>query len=111
MNLAMEKARQYGTSTVVLRNTSHVGRAGAYALMAARSEMMGLVFVNAGRLGYQIAPYGGIDGRLSTNPIAFSAPRRDENPLLIDMTTSVVAEGKNSSCHKCWKGSTRRMDH
>lgn len=94
MNLAMEKARQYGTSTVVLRNTSHVGRAGAYALMAARSEMMGLVFVNAGRLGYQIAPFGGIDGRLSTNPIAFSAPRRDENPLLIDMTTSVVAEGK-----------------
>ena len=56
--------------------------------------MMGLVFVNAGRLGYQIAPFGGIDGRLSTNPIAFSAPRRDDNPLLVDMTTSVVAEGK-----------------
>ncbi len=94
MNLAIDKAREYGTSTVVLRNTSHVGRAGAYALMAARSNMMGLVFVNAGRLGYQIAPYGGIDGRLTTNPIAFSAPRRNENPLLVDMTTSVVAEGK-----------------
>ena len=80
---------------MVLRNTSHVGRAGeAYALMAARSEMMGLVFVNAGRLGYQIAPYGGIDGRLTTNPIAFSAPRSDTDPLLVDMTTSVVAEGK-----------------
>ena len=94
VNLAMDKAREYGTSTVVLRNTSHVGRAGAYALMAARSEMMGLVFVNAGRLGYQIAPFGGIDGRLTTNPIAFAAPRPDANPLLVDMTTSVVAEGK-----------------
>ncbi len=94
MNLAIEKARRYGTSTVALRNTSHVGRAGAYALTASRADMMGLVFVNAGRLGYQIAPYGGIDGRLSTNPIAYAAPRRDENPLLVDMTTSVVAEGK-----------------
>ena len=55
---------------------------------------MGLAFVNAGRLGYQIAPFGGIDGRLSTNPIAFAAPRRGTHPILVDMTTSVVAEGK-----------------
>ena len=94
MNLAIEKARQHGTSTVTLRNTSHIGRAGAYPLMAARAEMMGLAFVNAGHLGYQIAPFGGIDGRLSTNPIAFAAPRRGTHPILVDMTTSVVAEGK-----------------
>ena len=94
MNLAIDKARDYGTSTVVLRNTSHVGRAGAYPLMAARSEMMGLAFVNAGGLGYQIAPFGGIDGRLTTSPIAYSAPRREADPILVDMTTSVVAEGK-----------------
>lgn len=93
MNLAMEKAQQHGVGTVTLRNTSHVGRAGAYPLMAARQELIGLAFVNAGRLGYQIAPFGGIDGRLSTNPIAFAAPRRAD-PLLVDMTTSVVAEGK-----------------
>lgn len=94
INLAIEKAEQHGTSTITLRNTSHVGRAGAYPLIAARREMMGLAFVNAGRLGYQIAPFGGIEGRLTTNPIAFSAPRRDNNPILVDMTTSVVAEGK-----------------
>jgi uncharacterized oxidoreductase len=94
MNLAIEKARQHGISTVTLRNTSHIGRAGAYPLMAARAGLIGLAFVNAGRLGYQIAPFGGLDGRLSTNPIAFSAPRREDNPILVDMTTSVVAEGK-----------------
>ena len=93
-SLAIEKARQYGTATVTLRNTSHIGRAGAYPLMAARSELMGLAFVNGGHLGYQVAPFGGIDGRLSTNPIAFAAPRRDADPILVDMTTSVVAEGK-----------------
>ncbi|MCG8623926.1 MAG: Ldh family oxidoreductase, partial [Proteobacteria bacterium] len=76
INLAMEKASQHGLATVTLRNTSHVGRAGAYPLMAAREgNMIALAFVNAGRLGYQIAPFGGLEGRLSTNPIAFSAPR------------------------------------
>ena len=39
-------------------------------------------------------PFGGIDGRLSTNPIAFAAPRRNADPILVDMTTSIVAEGK-----------------
>ena len=92
--LAMEKARRSGIATVVLRNTSHIGRVGAYPLMAARAGMIGQIFVNAGRLGYQIAPFGGIDGRLSTNPIAFAAPRRNAHPILVDMTTSVVAEGK-----------------
>jgi uncharacterized oxidoreductase len=95
MNLAIEKARQHGLGTVTLRNTSHVGRAGAYPLMAARQKsLIGLAFVNAGHLGYQISPFGGLDGRLSTNPIAFSAPRPDAEPILVDMTTSVVAEGK-----------------
>lgn len=94
MNLAIEKARQHGVATVTLRNTSHVGRAGAYPLQAAAQGMIGLAFVNAGRLGYQIAPYGGIDGRLTTDPIAFAAPRRNDPPIMVDMTTSVVAEGK-----------------
>ena len=94
MDLAIKKAQQHGVGTVTLRNTSHVGRVGAYPLMAARTEMIGLAFVNAGRLGYQIAPFGGVDGRLSTNPIAFAAPRREATPIYVDMTTSVAAEGK-----------------
>ena len=92
--LASEKARIHGVGCVALRNTSHIGRAGAYPLMAAREGLIGLIFVNAGHLGYQIAPFGGIDGRLSTNPIAFAAPRREAEPILVDLTTSVVAEGK-----------------
>lgn len=94
-HLAMEKAREYGVGTVALRNTSHIGRVGAYPLMAAREGLIGQIFVNAGHLGYQIAPFGGIDGRLSTNPLAFATPRQGgADPILVDMTTSVVAEGK-----------------
>lgn len=93
-HLAMEKAREHGIATVGLRNTSHIGRVGAYPLIAARAGLIGQIFVNAGHLGYQIAPFGGIDGKLSTNPIAFAAPRRGADPILVDMTTSIVAEGK-----------------
>lgn len=94
MDLAVEKANKNGIGTVALRNTSHIGRIGAYPLLAAKQGFIAQAFVNAGRLGYQIAPFGGIEGVLSTNPMAFSAPRREENPIVLDMTTSVVAEGK-----------------
>ena len=94
IDLAIKKAKECGTATVTLRNTSHVGRAGAYPLKAAREGMIAFATVNAGKFGVQIAPFGGIDGRLSTDPIAFAAPRRDAEPILVDMTTSVMAEGK-----------------
>ena len=92
--LAMEKAKKQGVATVTLRRTSHIGRVGAYPLMVAGAGMIGQIFVNAGRLGGQVALFGGIGGRLSTNPIAFAAPRRQADPILLDMTTSIVAEGK-----------------
>ena len=92
--LLIQKARQYGVASVSLRNTSHVGRVAAYPLMAARAGMIGQIFVNAGRMGFQVAPFGGMDGRLGTNPLAFAAPRRDAAPFLVDMTSSTVADGK-----------------
>ncbi|MCH2210366.1 MAG: Ldh family oxidoreductase [Fuerstiella sp.] len=94
MKIAMQKAREHGTATVTLRNCSHLGRCGAYPLMAARNNLIAVAFVNAGRMGRQIAPHGGIDGKLSTNPIAFCAPRKDHDPIMVDMATSVTAEGK-----------------
>ena len=93
-NLAIQKAREHGVSVVTLRNTSHIGRVGAYPLMAAREGFIGLIFVNAGREGRKVTPFGGRDARLSTNPIGFSAPRENTDPILLDMTTSVVADGK-----------------
>ena len=92
--LAMKKSHQHGMSAVTLRHTSHIGRVGAYPLMASREGLIGLIFVNAGRHGVWVAPFGGIDGKLSTNPIAFAAPRRNADPIMLDMTTSVVAVGK-----------------
>ena len=92
--IALEKAGEHGISTVTLRNTSHIGRVGAYPLTIARSGKMGVVYCNAGRLGRQIVPFGGLDPLMSTNPIGFGAPRRNNDPILVDMATSVTAEGK-----------------
>ena len=90
----LQKARQYGAAGVALRNTSHVGRLSAYPLMAARASLIGMICVNAGRMGFQVAPFGGIDGRLGTNPLAFAAPRRNDAPIFVDMSSSTVADGK-----------------
>ncbi len=92
--LAIDKARQQGVATVTLRNTGHIGRAGAYPLMAARAGTVAQIFANGGHFGGQVAPFGGIDGRLYTDPLAFAAPRREADPVLLDMTTSVVSEEK-----------------
>ena len=47
MRLAMDKAREYGLGTVAVRNSSHFGIAGYYALMTAKEGMIGLYFTNA----------------------------------------------------------------
>ncbi|MDE2815201.1 MAG: Ldh family oxidoreductase [Chloroflexota bacterium] len=93
-NMAIEKARQHGLASVALRRASHIGRAGEYPAMIARAGLLGMAYVNFGRLGIQVAPFGGIDGRLGTNPLAFAAPRRADPPIMVDMTTSTVADGK-----------------
>ena len=92
--LAIVKARQYGLASVALRRASHIGRAGEYPLKIAQAGLIGTAYVNYGRLGIQVAPFGGIDGRLATNPMAFAAPRRADPPIMVDMTTSTVADGK-----------------
>ncbi len=85
-------ARRQGAFTVMIRNCNHVGRLGSYTEKAALQNVAALMTVNAPGPG-GVAPYGGIDRRLGTNPISLAVPR-DESPLVLDMTTSITAEGK-----------------
>jgi hydroxycarboxylate dehydrogenase B len=93
VELAIRKAREYGTGTVSVRNSNHLGRLGEYPLLAAAAGMACLATVNNHGRGALVAPFGGSDGRLATNPLAFASPGPD-GPVLVDITTSVVAEGK-----------------
>ena len=91
MRLAMDKARQYGLGAVAVRNSTHFGIAGYYALMAAREGMMGLALTNARSV---IPPTFGAERQLGTNPIAFAAPSDAGFPFCFDAATSVVSRGK-----------------
>jgi LDH2 family malate/lactate/ureidoglycolate dehydrogenase len=91
MQMAIDKARQYGLGAVAVRNSSHYGIAGYYPLMAVRQGMAGLSFTNAHP---SIAPTFGVEPLLGTNPIAVGVPTDEPFPFLYDAATAIIPRGK-----------------
>lgn len=91
LSLALEKAERAGIALVVSYRTNHVGRLGQYTLLAAEKGFIGIMMVNTNP---SVAPWGGYQRKLGTNPISIASPRKNRNPILLDMATSVVAMGK-----------------
>jgi LDH2 family malate/lactate/ureidoglycolate dehydrogenase len=73
---------------------SHVGRLAAYPMMAMRHGMIGLATADSGRSPKHVAPFGGREARLGTNPISIAVPSDLDAPFYLDMATSAVAAGK-----------------
>ena len=94
MDLAIAKAGQSGLCAVAIRNAGHLGRIGAYAEQVAQAGLASVHFVNTSGFGILVAPHGGTDRRLSANPIAAGAPGPGGAPLVLDISTSAIAEGK-----------------
>ena len=94
VKLAVRKAKSNDLGSVVVSRSNEVGRLGGYALIAAESDMICLLTVNDHGAGGCVVPFGGIEPRLSTNPLACAIPLPGRDPLLLDMSTSVVASGK-----------------
>jgi uncharacterized oxidoreductase len=94
MQLGLAKAEKLGVAVVALRNPGHLGRIGDWAEMAARANKISLHFVNTSGAGILVAPVGGIERRLSANPVAAGIPVKDGPPIIWDISTSVIAEGK-----------------
>ena len=97
VDIGVAKAREAGVSAITVRNSNHVGRLGSYVEDAASQGVISLLFVNAHGAGVSTAPWGGTQPRLSTNPLAVgipAAPPLVKAPMVLDMTTSAVAEGK-----------------
>jgi L-2-hydroxycarboxylate dehydrogenase (NAD+) len=90
--MAIEKARTTGIAWVSSQFSNHAGPASLYASMPLAHDMIGLYFAvgNANHL----PPWGGLDMLLSTNPIAAAIPAGDEQPIILDMATTVAAYGK-----------------
>jgi hydroxycarboxylate dehydrogenase B len=92
MRIAIERASALGCCVLGLSNTHHLGRIGQWAEQCAHAGFASVHFVNALSTPL-VAPWGGGDARLSTDPFCVGVPREPE-PLILDYATSKVALGK-----------------
>ncbi len=97
MELAIEMARETGIGVVGVRRSSHFGTGAFFMHRAIRAAMIGLALTNAPA---NMPPHGGYRRFFGTNPIAIGIPCGDERPVILDMSTSVVARGKIVMMHK-----------
>jgi LDH2 family malate/lactate/ureidoglycolate dehydrogenase len=80
------------SGVAVVRDCNHVGRLGEYVAYLAEHDLVAMAFGNADPT---VAPYGGRERRLGTNPLAWAVPRaRGKPPVVMDWATAGVAEGK-----------------
>ena len=92
--LAIERARETGLVCMGVRNCHHLGRIGSYGEQCGRAGLISLHFVNVVGHGPLVSPFGGRERRMSTNPFCCVVPRTDGPPIVLDMATSAIAQGK-----------------
>lgn len=91
MQIAVDKAKKFGTGMVAVRNSTHYGIAGYYCMMAAENGLIGISGTNARP---SVAPTFGVENMLGTNPLAFGFPTDEDFPFVIDCATSLSQRGK-----------------
>lgn len=88
---AIKKAREFGVSTVLVKNTNNIGFLACYTEEAAKEGMIAIMGCNAAPA---MAPWGGAEAFLGTNPIAIASYTGDDCVFSADMASSIVARGK-----------------
>lgn len=91
MQIAIEKAKEYGMGMVAVRNSAHYGISGYYTEMAAEAGCIGISGTNARP---SIAPTFSVENKLGTNPLTFAFPTDEAFPFSLDAATSIVQRGK-----------------
>ncbi len=91
MEMAIAKARQYGSGFVTVGNSNHFGIAAYYSQMALPHDLIGISLCNSTP---DVVPTFGRTVMIGTNPISVAVPTGQEKPFLLDMATAVVPSGK-----------------
>lgn len=91
MEKIIEKARTYGMGMAAVRNSTHYGIAGYWAMMASKAGLIGITGTNARP---SIAPTFGVENMLGTNPLTVAFPTDEEFPFCLDCATSITQRGK-----------------
>lgn len=91
MQMAIDKAKQYGLGMVAVRNSCHYGIAGYYATQATEQGCIGFTGTNARP---SVAPTFGVEGMFGTNPLTMGIPSDEKFDFVIDCATSITQNGK-----------------
>jgi LDH2 family malate/lactate/ureidoglycolate dehydrogenase len=94
MQVAVQRAREHRLVAVGVTDLTHIGRLADYAVLAAAAGMIGMVFTSTGGFSRLVAPFGGAERRMSTNPMAVAFPSDRAEPIVFDFASSAYAEGK-----------------
>jgi len=97
-DMAIARAKQHGVAVMALANSHHLCRIGQWAEQAVAQGLVSISFVNVISRPI-VAPYGGADARFGTNPCTIGVPLPGQPPLILDMATSAVAQGKIRVAH------------
>jgi LDH2 family malate/lactate/ureidoglycolate dehydrogenase len=88
---AVKRARAHGIGVVGVRMSNHFGTCMYYTLMGAREGCVMLLTTNGGPA---MAPWGGRQKIIGTNPWSVAAPAGSRAPFVVDMAATGVARGK-----------------
>ena len=91
VRLAIELAATSGIAWVGTRNSNHAGAGGVYVSMLTNAGLIGLYGAVSGF--NQMAPWGGAEPLLGTNPLAIGIPAGKQPAVIIDTATSVASAG------------------
>lgn len=90
MKLAIAKAKVCGIGQVIVRNSTHYGSSAVHAVQAAEAGCIGTSFTNAGP---EMAPWGGREGAVGTNPWGIAAPTGMGFPVVMDFALTTAGKG------------------
>ncbi|MCM3761986.1 Ldh family oxidoreductase [Alkalihalobacillus oceani] len=91
VEVAVEKAKEAGSSWVGVYNSNHYGTSGYWTSKISSNGMIGISMTNTSPV---MAPFGSREASLGTNPISIAIPTKSGKPVLLDMATSNQARGK-----------------
>lgn len=91
MQMCIERADSYGSCFAAVNNCNHFGIGAFFTQPVALQGYIAIAMSNATA---SVVPYGGAEPMIGTNPLSIAIPTGNEAPIVMDMATSVVAQGK-----------------
>ncbi|MDM9624321.1 Ldh family oxidoreductase [Rhizobium sp. S152] len=88
VKLACARAETFGTATVTIGDSHHIGCLAAYLTIATDRGYM-VSIASSSPSGAQVAPFGGTRGIYTPNPVAHGIPTPGD-PILIDISASIT---------------------